>query len=242
MSEGKLGAGSDRIGRELQARYTFNDIDVYLAAFGIDISKSTGFGSKWLYVKDALSSVSQNTLAQLVEDLELGTLTATVASYSPPSNWVNTEDFRLFISHIAVHKDKATRLRECLDPYAISGFVAHEDINPTSTWETEIERALNCMDAMVTIHTRGFARSSWTQQEIGFALGRGVKVISLKFDEDPTGFIARRQALARRGRPAEAIAEEIDRLLLDDERTRERLQAARDERNRLATDENTLPF
>ena len=232
----------DRIGRVLQARYTFADIDFYLAEFGIETSESTGFGSKWLYAKDALSSVSENTLAQIVEDLELGTLAAMVASISPPSNWANTEDFRLFISHIAVHRDKATRLRECLDPYAISGFVAHEDINPTSTWQTEIERALHCMDAMVTIHTAGFANSPWTQQEIGFALGRGVKVISLKFDEDPTGFIARSQALARRGRRAEDIAEEIDRLLSDDDRTRERLEAAKSVSGQLASDDLDLPF
>ena len=122
-------------------------------------SKSTEFGSKWRYAKDALSSVSENTLAQIVDDLELGTLSAMVASISPPSNWANTKDFRLFISHIAVHRDKATRLRECLES------LRHQaDLLRTKTsirhplWQTVIERALHCMDAMVTIHTAGFAQ------------------------------------------------------------------------------------
>ena len=31
----------DRIGRELQSRMTYTDIDVYLAAFGVDTKKKT---------------------------------------------------------------------------------------------------------------------------------------------------------------------------------------------------------
>ena len=173
---------------------------------------------------------------------DLGTIATAAAPYSPPSNWLDTEDFRLFISHIAIHKDVATRLKECLEPYAISGFVSHQDIDPTLEWQGEIERALSCMDAMVAIHTVGFAESSWTQQEIGFAIGRSVKVISLKFDEDPTGFIARNQALARERRRAEEIAEEIHRLLMDDDRTRERLETAMHARDQSTPGDFELPF
>ena len=62
--------------------------------------------------------------------------------------------------------------------------------------------------------------------EIGFALGRGIKVISLKMGEDPTGFISVRQALPRRNRTAEEIAIEINNLLLDDTATKQRLEDA----------------
>lgn len=139
-------------------------------------------------------------------------------------------DLRVFISHISEHKDKATRLKTCLTPYGISGFVAHEDILPTLEWQHEIERALYAMDAFIAIHTKGFSQSFWTQQEIGFAYARGVKIISLKMGEDPTGFISKQQALARRDRTAEQIAEEVDALLADDERTAMKLANAKNAR------------
>ena len=60
------------------------------------------------------------------------------------------------------------KLKDALKAYHISSFVAHEDIMPTLPWQIEIERALNTMDAMLAIHTKGFSESSWTQQEIGW--------------------------------------------------------------------------
>jgi hypothetical protein len=66
-------------------------------------------------------------------------------------------------------------------------------------------------------------KSFWTQQEIGFAVARGVKIISFKMGEDPTGFISKHQALPRLKRSAEDIAKEVG-LLLHDERTATRLK------------------
>jgi hypothetical protein len=217
----------DRIGRELQSRYSYDEIDAYMAEFDIAPPVGVTVNSKWVYSKAALAGVPLSIITRIAEDLNMGSVLGVAAFNSPPSNWRETKDFRLFISHIAKHKDKATRLKECLQPYGISGFVAHEDINPTLEWQQEIERALYCMDAMVAIHTPGFSKSYWTQQEIGFAIGKGGKVISLKMGEDPTGFISKHQALARRGRRAEDIAKEVDSLLSEDERTRELLQAAK---------------
>jgi hypothetical protein len=147
---------------------------------------------------------------------------------SAPGNWVNPQRFRLFVSHIAIHKEKATRLKNCLIRYGIDGFVAHEDIEPTLEWQSEIEKALRTMDAFLAIHTVGFAKSIWTQQEVGYAVGRGVKIISLRMSEDPTGFISKHQALRRDDRKAEEIAAEIDRILAKDPRTRDKLRAAKD--------------
>ena len=152
---------------------------------------------------------------------------ATHGASSAPRNWQATNKFRLFISHIAKRKDRATRLRQCLVPYAISGFVAHEDIHPTLEWQKEIERALYTMDAFLAIHTPGFKDSFWTQQEIGFAVGRGVKIISFKMGEDPTGFISKNQALPRKGRTAEEIAREVDALLAADALTSGKLNTAK---------------
>ncbi len=159
----------------------------------------------------------------------------------PPRNWDNDSDFRLFISHLSRDKEKATRLKTCLSPYAINGFVAHEDIEPTREWQEEIERALHSMDTFLAMHTPGFSQSHWTQQEIGFAVARGVKIISLKMGEDPTGFISRHQALPRRDRTAEEIAAEVDVILRADERTAPLLKEVSPTHNLFDVDDE-IPF
>jgi hypothetical protein len=146
---------------------------------------------------------------------------------SPPRNWLNTQRFRLFISHIAIHKARAIHLKGCLTEYGIDGFVAHEDIEPTVEWQSEIEKALRTMDAFLAIHTVGFAKSIWTQQEVGYAVWRGVKIISLQMGEDPTGFISKHQALRRGEQTAEQVAAEIDAILAKDPRTRDKLKASK---------------
>lgn len=164
----------------------------------------------------------------IAEDLNLENLHAQHGVSAAPQNWAGTTKFKLFISHIAKHKDRATRLKDCLSPYSISGFVAHEDIHPTLEWQVEIERALYNMDAFLAIHTPGFKDSFWTQQEIGFAVGRGAKIISFKMGEDPTGFISKQQALARRNRTAEEIAQEVDAILSSDPLSSGKLKLAKE--------------
>lgn len=217
----------DKIGRELQSRFTTSEIDLFLAEFGVAPPKEVQVNSKWVYSKAALSGVPEATVIRIAAELDMPVSPSTGKLTQPPQNWVKTKLFRLFISHISKDKLIATRLKECLAPYAISGFVAHEDIHPTLEWQSEIERALYTMDAFIAVHTKGFSLSFWTQQEVGFALGRGTKVISFKMGEDPTGFISKQQALARRNRTAEAIAKEIDQLLGQDRRTSERLSEAK---------------
>jgi hypothetical protein len=216
---------TDVIARELKRRYSYSEIDTYLEEFKIPTPESYGDdGYKVSYVKRALRGVDTAVLVKIAEDLEVSVAGIRATILRPPRIWPDDTQFRLFISHIAEQKDKAMRLRECLTPYDISGFVAHEDILPTTEWQTEIERALSVMDAFLAIHTKGFSQSYWTQQEIGYAVGRGVKIISLKMDEDPTGFISKHQALSRGRRSAEAIAKEVNTILSEDDLTSARLQ------------------
>ena len=108
--------------------------------------------------------------------------------------------------------------------FGMSAFVAHEDIEPTLEWQVQIERALHSMELFISIHTPKFNESIWTQQEVGFAVGRGVKIIALRMGEDPAGFISKHQALSRGVKKAEEIAREIDGLLRKDERIRSRYE------------------
>lgn len=218
---------AERLGSELQQRYTFAGLDRFLSAIGIDVSKHAWGNSKRIYARDILSAEPEKVLRAVAEELEMDAATAAGRVMDFPGAWRETRDFRLFISHISKDRAVAQRLKEALAGHSIAGFVAHEDIEPTEAWEREIERALWTMDAMVAVLTEGFHKSHWCQQEVGFALGRGAKVISFKWGEDPVGFLSKDQALPRRNRTAEEIAAEIDRLLTKDGRTAERLASAK---------------
>jgi hypothetical protein len=106
---------------------------------------------------------------------------------------------RLFISHRDIHKRAARALADELEGYGLSCFVAHDTIEPRSEWRREILKGLQTMEAMLVFLTDDFAESTWTNQEVGYALGKNVPVISLKLgDKDPPGFISHEQALRAR--------------------------------------------
>jgi len=104
--------------------------------------------------------------------------------------------YRVFLSHKTEVKRETYALKEKLRIYGISAFVAHEDIDPTKEWQKEIENALSSMDCFVALLTEQFHDSIWTDQEVGYALGRGVPMISVRLGKDPYGFIGKFQALS----------------------------------------------
>jgi hypothetical protein len=106
------------------------------------------------------------------------------------------EGFRVFLSHKSDVKDKTAKLKEQLKLFGAACFLAHEDIHPTRAWQDEIENALSSMGALVALMTESFHDSYWTDQEVGFAFGRGVPIISVKLGRDPYGFIGKFQALS----------------------------------------------
>lgn len=109
--------------------------------------------------------------------------------------WGN-DGYRVFLSHKVEVKKKAADLKARLEPFGVSCFVAHEDIHPTKAWQDEIENALASMDAFVALMTKKFHDSLWTDQEVGFALSRGVPIIAVKLGKNPYGFIGKFQALS----------------------------------------------
>ncbi|WP_370169506.1 toll/interleukin-1 receptor domain-containing protein [Sphingobium abikonense] len=102
---------------------------------------------------------------------------------------------RVFISHRDGHKVQARDLSSALEEYGISCFVAHDTIQPMSEWRTEIMKGLQTMEVMLVFLTDDFSESMWCHQEVGFALGKGVPIVSLKLGQkDPPGFISHVQA------------------------------------------------
>jgi hypothetical protein len=117
--------------------------------------------------------------------------------------------FRVFLSHLAAHKVAAARLQEASLEFGMSCFVAHNDIEPTQEWQTQIETALATSDALVALLHPDFHASNWTDQEIGYAMGRGIPVYSVRLGQDPYGFIGRFQAFTGNGKGASVLAREL---------------------------------
>jgi hypothetical protein len=218
----------ERLASELHARYDFIQASVFLRAF---YPKAHTYADDYADVREMttanLVDVPESVLGEMIDDLGIESLTTVSYQSQPPTIWTNANEFRIFVSHISKDKAIATRMRDALKAYGAKAFVAHEDIEPTADWQVQIERALHSMDLFLSIHTSGYAGSIWCQQEIGFAVAKGTKVVAIRMGEDPKGFISKHQALSRGAKKAEDIAAEIDGLLLKDERTRARYEAAK---------------
>jgi len=126
--------------------------------------------------------------------------------------------FRLFLSHVSKHKIAVSKLKGELELHGVAPFVAHEDIEPTFEWEHEIELALRSMHALVALITPDFHGSSWTDQEVGWAFGRGLLVVPVRLGCDPYGLLGKVQgvsgSLAQPGMLASAI---VDALLANNQ-------------------------
>ena len=125
------------------------------------------------------------------------------------------DSFRIFLSHKSEVKRETAALKTRLQLFGASAFVAHEDIHPTKEWQDEIENALATMDAFVALMTDQFHDSDWTDQEVGYALARGVPIIAVRLGRNPYGFLGKFQGLASEWDNA---AQDIVKLLLNRER------------------------
>jgi len=117
--------------------------------------------------------------------------------------------FRLFLSHLSADKVAVSKLKTELEIYGVSSFVAHEDIQPSLPWQDEIILGLRSMHALAALVTPEFHNSQWTDQEIGWALGKGSLVISIKLGKDPCGFAGKFQALKGSLEQSSALAKSI---------------------------------
>jgi hypothetical protein len=97
----------------------------------------------------------------------------------------------------------------------VSCFVAHNDIKPTKQWQDEILAALGSCNALLALLHEGFHASLWTDQEIGFVMGRNLPAFAVMVGEEPYGFINRFQAFNGNRKAPEALAHEIVEAFLD---------------------------
>ncbi|MEE9337841.1 MAG: TIR domain-containing protein [Methylococcaceae bacterium] len=130
---------------------------------------------------------------------------------------------KVFISHLAKSKKQIGLLKDHLEYWGVSSFVAHEDIEPSREWMVEIEKALASMDVLVAVVEPEFPKSQWTDQEVGYALGRNVDVIPVRAGHDPYGFMGKYQGIQAKGKYPSKVAQDIVKSLLKKPKHRDRL-------------------
>lgn len=133
---------------------------------------------------------------------------------------------RAFISHLASSKKKIAVLKSNLEQWGISSFVAHEDIEPSREWMAEIEKALASMDVLVAVVEPDFSKSKWTDQEVGYALGRNIDIIPLRVGVDPYGFMGKFQGIQAKNRVPSEVAKDIVKVIIKKPNYRDRLIAS----------------
>jgi hypothetical protein len=195
--------------KEIAYRLAVEDyslIDITLGQFDLPT------GSEWNGTKDAyLLHMIKDGPDQALIDLgeHVGFHFAAIpAKRFEPAFW-RKGMLRIFLTHLAIHRVFAASLQELLLDFGISCFVAHNDIEPTLEWQAEIEAALATCDGLIALLHKNFHASNWVDQEIGFAIGRGLPIFAVHLGQDPYGFIGRFQAFNGRGKLPYDLAKEI---------------------------------
>ena len=200
--------------REVFSQQAWTDVDVVLTEFGfhpINLYSEMQFGDFDEECRKRLRAATDDVLQEMAA-VVLETVPPFVASFAEeidaPDLW-REGYIRVFLSHLAEHRQFATDVRRDLHDFAIDGFVAHEDIEVSREWQAEIERALRSAHVFVGLVHEGFSRSWWTQQEVGWALGRGLPVFMIRLGEIPGGFPAKWQWPSMVDKDADLVATAI---------------------------------
>lgn len=178
----------------------WTDIDAILTAFklpGLDLEEPTDYPIVHAECRASLAGASDTTLVELAQHV----LGETVIPETPSSHALDSADdlwgagtVRIFLSHLATERALVGEVSADLSRIGLSSFVAHDNIEVTQEWQYEIERALRTADVLAGLAHPSFYESYWTQQEIGWALGREIPVVLIGLGEPPRGFPARVQA------------------------------------------------
>ena len=102
---------------------------------------------------------------------------------------------RIFMSHVSTAIEPVSQVAQGLETFQCSCFVAHVQIEPSRDWQDTIEVALRTCHVLVAWVTPDFPSSKWTDQEVGWVLGRGIPVVPVNAGLQPYGFFGAKQSL-----------------------------------------------
>lgn len=168
-------------------------IDLTLKQFSLP-TYNTAVGNVHSYIISMIEDASDETILALAKHLKVDLIGIENMEPIEFPFW-KKDYFRVFITHLSTHKIFASELRDALDKYAITAFVAHDDIHPSKEWQKEIELALKTTHSLVALMHEGFHESVWTDQEVGVCIGRDIVIIPVQIEEKPYGFMGKYQAL-----------------------------------------------
>ena len=106
----------------------------------------------------------------------------------------------LFFSYKENEEEKRmtllSNIKKKLEEENFKCFIAKENISATLQWKEEIFKALDTMHIFIGFVTKDFHKGVFTNQEIGYALKRGVPRIFLGLENSTTkGFVSHEQTL-----------------------------------------------
>lgn len=193
------------------SEFDYAEGDLVLRAFGLPWTDQWGGDSSYQYYIQMVEDGDSEKLIELHDYLSPDD-TLPVSTKQGNGHWPKGV-LRIFLSHSTTKKLKVTQVKKELRKYGIDCFVAHEDIQPTKEWLREIRVALETCHCLVSFICEEFPKSSFCDQEVGFALQRGILVIPVRLGVDPYGFMAPLQGVQAKDRNPEDIAMDIYKIL-----------------------------
>jgi hypothetical protein len=172
--------------------WDFRRINLLLIEYGCE--PIGGYNNDDFTFQDSIKDVSDTDLLEIYS-IVTGTEPAEVQSQieDVESSLWKSGYVRVFLSHSAHHKQFIGQVADELAVSGIHAFVAHDTMEYEQPWQDQIEHGLRTMQAFVAIVHPEFLPSAWCQQEVGWALGRGVPRYVIRYPVDPAGFIGRTQ-------------------------------------------------
>ena len=128
------------------------------------------------------------------------------------------DTLKAFVSYSTEDKRLAGKIKEVLVYYGIDVFLAHEDLTPSSEWQTEIIKKVAACDVFMPLHTDNFRLSEWTDQESGMAMMSEKIIMPIHVTRNPHGFLRRYQAYSLDSSKDE-ITKSCTNLVLDEAET-----------------------
>jgi hypothetical protein len=196
-----------RITDRLRSDYDWDRVGFILVNYGLTLSENDPLEHDLAAARDE----------QLIDMAELLGLDVPAVSTPPAavSTTVRSEQpLFIFASHLSAERRFVGAIREELERFGITLFVAHDSIPDDATWQHEIEKALDAADAGLVFLHSGFKQSDWCPQEVGWLLGRHVPVMPLNFGVTPYGPLGKLQAGPERSTVPQLIVEKVlDRLI-----------------------------
>lgn len=189
-----------------------------LDQFGFNTWQANEDYDAYTYLVDCIKDSADDSIETLHEYLQGEDAQPSAAVADRP--W-GSAPVSVFLSHIHDHRHFVGEVKAVLSRYGIDAFVAHDDIDPSRQWRDVIKAALATCHAFVAFLHDGFHESQWCDQEVGWALGRGVPIVPVRVgcNARRDGFLGEYQDITPRQESAWWVAEQIFKVVLADSRT-----------------------